>query len=184
MDNPKYLPLLAEGFAKAAHFGQVRKYTGEPYYVHCREVAFIVGLTDARPCVEAAAWLHDVLEDTQVTEAYLLDVFGREVTELVKEVTDISLPHDGNRTRRKEIDRNHLALSSRNGATIKLADLIHNTHSITKYDPDFAKIYLEEKAMLLEVLQHGNRELWQKARVTLMSAQQLLNAGVKNGGTA
>lgn len=163
---------LAEGFCKAAHHFQKRKYTNEPYYIHCQEVAHIVSTVNLRPQVIAAAWLHDVLEDTPITEAYLLSCFGQEITQLVKEVTDVSKKTDGNRVRRKEIDRQHLAHSSRYGATIKLADLIHNTQSIVKYDPDFARIYLDEKEQLLEVLQHGDVELWRKARSVLIEAQK------------
>ena len=47
--------------------------------------------------------------------------------------------------------------------TIKLADLIDNTKSIVEHDPRFAKVYLEEKRLLLEVLKDGDETLWQQA---------------------
>ncbi|HCP79386.1 MAG TPA: guanosine polyphosphate pyrophosphohydrolase, partial [Pusillimonas sp.] len=44
--------------------------------------------------------------------------------------------------------------------TIKCADLISNTGSIVQFDPDFAKVYLEEKRLLLGVLTKADRRLW------------------------
>lgn len=71
-------------------------------------------------------------------------------------------PEDGNRKTRKEIDKNHLAKASELGQTIKLADLISNTSTITKYDPKFAKTYMQEKKELLEVLTKGNKGLYKR----------------------
>lgn len=173
------LVALAEGFCKAAHFfpnsgerPQLRKYTFEPYWHHCREVAHLVARHNHRSHVIAAAWLHDVLEDTGIDVKYLRQCFGDEITNLVLEVTDVSKPTDGNRQKRKELDRVHLAKTSVNGATIKLADLISNTKSIAKHDPDFARTYLAEKWQLLQILQHGNVELHMKALWALEQAEK------------
>lgn len=59
----------ARVFATAAHgaVGQVRKYTGEPYINHPAEVVQIVRSVQHTPDMIAAAWLHDVVEDTAVT---------------------------------------------------------------------------------------------------------------------
>jgi (p)ppGpp synthase/HD superfamily hydrolase len=57
----------------------------------------------------AAAWLHDVVEDTPVTLEDLHSEFGEGIAELVEALTDISRPEDGNRRKRKAIDREHLA---------------------------------------------------------------------------
>ena len=176
------LPTLALGFAMCAHRQQKRKYTGEPYANHCRNVASIVAEYTSDPAVIAAATLHDVLEDTEVTPAEMRDVFGERVTLLVIEVTDVSRLEDGNREVRKRLDREHLAGSSPDGATIKLADLIDNTSSIVKYDKGFAKAYLREKEALLEVLKQGNAELWQRAYVTLQEAQrELIHTSLERG---
>ena len=67
---------------------------------------------------------------------------------------------DGNREARKKIDREHIAKASPEAKTIKLADLIHNTQSIVRHDPGFAKIYLAEKELLLKVLKEGNEEMY------------------------
>jgi (p)ppGpp synthase/HD superfamily hydrolase len=141
-------------FAKAAHaaVGQMRKYTGEPYIVHPVEVAGIVrnwGGTDTM-CV--AALLHDVLEDTKITYDILEDEFGVEVAQLVRWLTDVSRPSDGNRATRKALDRQHIADAPAEAQTIKVADMISNTKSIVSNDPDFAVVYLKEKKELLRVL--------------------------------
>jgi (p)ppGpp synthase/HD superfamily hydrolase len=109
--------------------------------------------------------LHDVIEDTDRTYEDIRDAgFGFPVADLVREVSDISTSADGNRAVRKAIDRDHLAKASPGGQTIKLADLIHNTSSICKYDPKFATVYMAEKRELLKVLTKGNAILYGKAQ--------------------
>ena len=73
-------------------------------------------------------------------------------------------PIEGNRAKRKEFERNRLASVGTPAQTIKLADLIHNSASITEYDPKFAKVYMKEKKDLIEVLERGDRSLYNKAR--------------------
>ena len=68
------------------------------------------------------------------------------MAELVDDLTDVSKPQDGNRATRKELDRQHTAKASPDAKTIKLADLISNSRSIMKDDPNFAKVYMKEKA--------------------------------------
>jgi (p)ppGpp synthase/HD superfamily hydrolase len=109
--------------------------------------------------VIAAALLHDVIEDTIVTEEILLREFGMDVTDLVMQVTEVSKPSDGNRATRKIMDRNHYAQGNSLGQTIKLADLIDNTKSITAADPNFSVVYMKEKTELLRMLTKGDRHL-------------------------
>jgi (p)ppGpp synthase/HD superfamily hydrolase len=152
-------------FAIAAHSatGQKRKYTHEPYHTHPAKVAAI--LDDARMpfYVIAAGWLHDVVEDTEVTFDLLGELFNDVIVSLVAEVTDVSRSEDGNRKARKAKDLAHLAKSSPNGASIKLADIIDNTRSIVANDPGFAPVYLREKQAVLEVLSHGDPDLFRMA---------------------
>ncbi|MEZ5690741.1 MAG: HD domain-containing protein [Rickettsiales bacterium] len=159
-------------FCKKAHGEQKRKYTGEPYWTHPLAVAKKVSIYNDDNDVIIAALLHDVIEDTEIGYEEIKDNFGKKVADLVLEVSDISKPEDGNRAKRKEIDRQHLAKSSPQGATIKLADLIHNTESIVKYDKGFAKIYLVEKEKCLNILKHGNSNLWDEAYQTLTEAKK------------
>lgn len=160
-------------FATAAHAAvkQVRKYTGEPYIVHPIDVANTLVFSSkdvVKTEVIQAAFLHDVVEDTGITNETIRSLFGDQVADLVAEVTDVSKPEDGNRKTRKELDRQHLAKASRDGQNIKLADLISNTKSIAKYDPHFAKVYLKEKEALLEVLTKGDSYLYSLARANIV----------------
>ena len=166
MTNLEY---KAKVFATRAHasIGQLRKYTGEPYIVHPAEVVEIVRSRPHTPEMLAAAWLHDVVEDTGVPIEEIFTLFGTKVGLLVAGLTDVSQRHQGNREVRKAIDRAHTAAASPEAKTIKLADLISNTRSIAKHDPDFARTYLKEKALLLEVLKEGDRELWKLANQIL-----------------
>lgn len=154
----------ARAFARAAHSGQLRKYTKLPYVTHCAAVADIV--REVPGCTEemiAAAWLHDTVEDCGTRIEELFVEFGQEVANLVYWLTDVSKPFDGNRAFRKELDRKHLSKAPAQAQTVKIADLIDNTNSIVQYDPDFAKVYLKEKLALLDVLTEGDEILWMRA---------------------
>ena len=156
----------ARVFATAAHaaVGQVRKYTFEPYIVHPTEVASIVATVPHTNEMLAAAYLHDTVEDTGVSIVDIQKEFGNEVASLVGWLTDVSKPEQGNRAVRKAIDREHTAMAPAAAQTVKLADLIANSRSILAHDPAFARVYLEEKRMLLEVLTRGDATLMAQAR--------------------
>jgi len=156
----------ARVFATAAHaaVGQTRKYTFEPYIVHPAEVAKIVRDAGGTEAMIAAAWLHDTVEDTGVTIEVIRGEFGVEVAELVGWLTDVSRPEHGNRAHRKALDRAHSAMAPAEAQTVKLADLIANTRSIMSHDAAFAKTYLEEKRLLLEVMTKGDPTLMAEAR--------------------
>lgn len=149
--------------AVEAHEGQIRKYTKEPYIYHPIEVSRIVWDVNKDEAVIAAAICHDVIEDTRYRAREIEWFLGTRVCELVIELTDVSRPEDGNREKRKEIDRERLRKVSVDAKTIKLADLISNTDSIVEHDPDFAIVYMKEKQLLLEVLKEGDQTLYQAA---------------------
>lgn len=145
----------ARVFATAAHaaVGQKRKYTGEDYIVHPIEVMELVRTVPTHTeSMLAAALLHDTLEDTEVQYGVLHTEFGAEIADMVLWLSDVSKPEDGNRSYRKMLDRQHIAMAPSTVQTIKVADLIANTRSILAYDRNFAKVYLEEKRLLMDVL--------------------------------
>jgi (p)ppGpp synthase/HD superfamily hydrolase len=178
MSNDGRLPevaYLAQGFAMCAHRNQRRKYEDAPYVVHCERVARMVAECTDDGSIIAAAMMHDVLEDTDVTAEEMRRVFGDAITALVLEVTDVSRPSDGKRAVRKGKDKDHLAKSSAGGATIKLADLIHNCISVATHDKGFAPVYLREADALLQVLKHGDKRLWEREWDTLKTARERLD---------
>lgn len=145
-----------------AHANQVRKYRGEPYFIHCAEVAALVAKAGAYDYVIAAAWLHDVLEDCpHVDEARLKNDFGKDITTLVVQMTDVA--SEGNRAARKAYDRQRWVGAHPAAMTIKLADLISNTRSIMPDDPHFGVVYLKEKCLLLPYLKQGSPMLYRIA---------------------
>jgi hypothetical protein len=166
----------ARVYATQAHarIGHRRKYTLDPYDVHLKDVADLVASVSSDEEMIAAAWLHDIVEDTPATFEDIERIFGHNVKELVVDLTDVSRPGHGNRAFRKEMDLHHLANASARAKTIKLADIIDNTSDISKHDHKFAKVYLLEMAALLEVLGEGNEKLLAKAQKTVRSCAERL----------
>lgn len=135
--------------AKLAHGSQKRKYTGRPYTDHLVEVTQIIKLFGGTNDQICGAILHDVVEDTPMSLDQLQKIFNVNVVNYVKYLTDISSPLAGNRQQRKKLDRERIKKAPWQAKMIKLADLISNTYNITEYDPNFAKVYLREKELLL-----------------------------------
>lgn len=160
--------LDAVQFAVRQHGTQLRKYTGAPYITHPIAVAKLVlpYVGDDEEAV-IAALLHDVVEDTPCQPIEIYNSFGATVLRYVEGLTDVSKPADGNRAARKEIDRRHTAQQPPIVKTIKLADLIDNSRTIVQHDPNFAKVYMEEKGLLLYELSEGHPELFRQAEALL-----------------
>jgi (p)ppGpp synthase/HD superfamily hydrolase len=169
----------AREFADQAHrsVGQTRKYTQEPYINHPVAVMNILDAHSSHSVSDAqrmAALLHDVVEDTKVTLEEIEQRFGGEVAQLVNWLTDVSKPGDGPRRVRKAMDLAHTAAAPVEAKNIKLCDLTHNARDITQHDPDFARVWLREKAALLEVLSDADPALLILAHTTLEECRQQL----------
>jgi (p)ppGpp synthase/HD superfamily hydrolase len=162
----------ADAFAEAAHasIDQRRKYGGEPYIVHPREVRKILLDVCESPvslAQEAASLLHDVCEDTPITIDQIRSEFGAEVADLVDWLTDVSKLSDGNRKARKAIDLAHTADAPVAAKNIKLADCISNAPSITAHDPGFARKWLAEKSAILAACSDADAGLLRRAHEVL-----------------
>ncbi len=148
-------------FAREVHKDQRRKYTNNPYADHLAEVAGIVATVAHEfmlpaGIVLAVAWLHDCVEDQDVSHETLRDKFGHRVADGVLLLSDLE---DGNRAERKAASRARLAEAPSWVQTIKCADLISNTSSIVQHDHKFAVVYLAEKRALLDVLTKADPQL-------------------------
>ncbi|MBS1584550.1 MAG: HD domain-containing protein [Bacteroidetes bacterium] len=174
-----------ETFARDAHRGQKRKYNDDPYIVHPVRVMQLCSKYTRDVPMLAAALLHDVLEDTAVTEEEMLhflltimpEAEAKRTLQLVIELTDVYVKADYpklNRRARKAKELERLATTSAGSQTVKYADIIDNGTEIVKQDADFAKVYLAECSTLLKKLNAGNKELYAEAvRVTQAGIDKL-----------
>lgn len=158
----------------AAHYhgiiDQRRKYTGEPYIVHPAAVAEIVRSVPCTPEMLAAAYLHDVVEDTPATIEEVRVMFGAEIADMVFSLTNEGRMEEVSRAERKRVERARLAVASSGAKTVKLADILENITSIVERDPKFARVYLREKIQLLPLLRDGDPTLWFKVEAAIASA--------------
>lgn len=160
----------AETFATRAHGEQRRKYTGELYIVHPRNVAATVATVTDDEEVIAAAWLHDVVEDTNVTIDDVFFSFDRRITELVMAVTNPHVP--GNRAARKSYICTRLAEQCAEAQTIKMADMLDNVPSIVQYaEYGFARLYVDEKWELYNNLLRADLTLRNRVFAMLEKAE-------------
>lgn len=174
--------------AKKAHKGQVRKYTGEPYYNHLINVAEIVHPYDGENMfLVEIALLHDILEDTDMTNpelmiaVYAFDYGLSEagyIVSCVQQLTDSFTKEaypDLNRSERKLKEIERLGKNSfKSSQTVKYADLIDNTKSIVEHDRSFAEVYIKEKRQMLENIRNGNLDLFVKCYQSLLEAESKL----------
>lgn len=107
----------AKQFAMSKHYGQLDD-SGQDYFdAHIRKVVEILRVVGASQTVIEAAYLHDTLEDTNTTYEDLVKYFGKEVADLVNEVT-----HEGDETLGYYFPR----LKSKEAVMIKFADRLSN----------------------------------------------------------
>lgn len=157
---------MAQLFAQAAHgaIGQKRRYTGEPYIEHPAEVVGLLkaaGVTD--DAMLAAAWLHDVVEDTRIELPTIRRVFGPHVEDLVLDLTECTPLELGNRATRKRLALLEMQKASPQAKSIKCADLVSNTRSTREHDPKFWLVYHAEALALVEVLRDcSHPALWRQ----------------------
>ncbi|MBM3467568.1 MAG: bifunctional (p)ppGpp synthetase/guanosine-3',5'-bis(diphosphate) 3'-pyrophosphohydrolase [Alphaproteobacteria bacterium] len=114
-------------FAKKYHQGQLRK-SGEPFYSHPLEVAYIISDYNLKTDVIAASILHDIVEDTEVTVEMILETFGRRIAEMVDRLTR-DRP-DGTKLSVKEIIRMAYKNGDKEVLLIKIFDRLHNLQNI------------------------------------------------------
>ena len=125
-------------FAYQLHDGQMRA-TGEPYIVHPIAVADLLRDIGASSSVIAAGFLHDVVEDTQVTPEEIEAQFGAEVRALVEGVTKLGGIHFTNQTeaQAENLRRMFLAMASDiRVVLVKLADRLHNMRTLGALKPE------------------------------------------------
>lgn len=118
----------AYGLLVSKHAGQRQKVNGRPYVEHPIAVAADVGNAGFDPEMVAAALLHDIVEDSDVTLEDLREQFGERVTSLVEAMTDTAEiePYE----RRKTLHRDRVVESGPEAAAIFAADKLNNVRAL------------------------------------------------------
>ena len=115
------------------HHGDQKRRSGEPYIIHPINVAYIlagVGLDEATIC---AALLHDVVEDTDVTDEDLRRDFGDEIADMVAGVTKLGTMQFSTVEEQQVEDYRKMFLAMGKDIRviiIKLADRLHNMRTL------------------------------------------------------
>jgi (p)ppGpp synthase/HD superfamily hydrolase len=150
------LIIRAAALAARAHEGQKRKYTGFPYITHPARVAgrvgIIPGVTEE---LIAAAYLHDVLEDTKVPREEIERETNAQVAFYVDCMTNKSKSSNLPRAEQKALDRKHLSEIPDEVKQIKALDRIDNLLEMNEAPEDFKKLYAEESLLLADALGSG-----------------------------
>lgn len=138
----------AYDFAKAAHTGQLRK-SGEPYFVHVFTTAKNLAELNMDGNVVAAGFLHDVLEDTKVTEEEMQKSFGDDITNLVLGVTKLgTVKYKGVERSVENLRKFFVSMAEdMRVIIIKLADRLHNIETLSHVRED------KQKRIALETLE-------------------------------
>lgn len=126
----------AYNLAADAHASQKRA-SGEPYIIHPLGVAMILAQLQLDEMTLAAAFLHDVVEDTDYTLAQLAEIFGPKVADLVDGVTKLSkIEYISKEEQQVENYRKMFLAMAKDirVVMIKLADRLHNMRTM-RYMP-------------------------------------------------
>lgn len=173
-NNTEDLELLEKAFtvAKKAHGYQTRA-SGEPYITHPLKVALILAGIKMDVPTEIAAILHDVIEDTEVGEDSVADMFGKEITGLVDGVTKLTaISVSTEQGDKKQKSRSRLDKQAENlrkiflamakdirVILIKVADRLHNISTLDAL-PEHKQKYIARETIEIFAPIAGRLGLW------------------------
>jgi GTP diphosphokinase / guanosine-3',5'-bis(diphosphate) 3'-diphosphatase len=137
-ESDEALICQAFNFAYELHTGQYRK-SGEPYIAHPIAVAGLLRDLGGDSVTIAAGFLHDVVEDTDVTPEEIEAMFGVQVRQLVEGVTKLSKFNFSSTTERQAENFRRMFLAMATDIrviVVKLADRLHNMRTLNHLSPE------------------------------------------------
>ncbi|MDD2221539.1 MAG: bifunctional (p)ppGpp synthetase/guanosine-3',5'-bis(diphosphate) 3'-pyrophosphohydrolase, partial [Clostridia bacterium] len=148
---------LAFDIAKKAHGGQHRD-SGEEYILHPLAVAEILAGLQLDDTAIMAGFLHDVVEDTSVSEQIIKEKFGEKVMALVDGVTKLSKLEFRTQQERQAENLRKMFLAMSHDIRIillKLADRLHNMRTLKYHrSPERRREIAEETLTIFAPLAH------------------------------
>ncbi|NJO85950.1 MAG: HD domain-containing protein, partial [Synechococcaceae cyanobacterium RM1_1_27] len=141
-------------FGHRLHQGQKRR-SGEPYIAHPIAVATLLRDLGADAETIAAGFLHDVIEDTDITAEMLSTEFGSEVSALVDGVTKLSKYNFSSKTAQQAENFRRMFLAMAKDIrviVVKLADRLHNMRTLEFMPEDKQKQIAEETMQIFAPL--------------------------------
>lgn len=135
--------LIADAFqfAYELHEGQYRR-SGEPYIAHPVAVAGLIRDLGGGSAMIGAGFLHDIVEDTEVTCEEIEERFGESVRHLVEGVTKLSKFNFSSKTERQAENFRRMFLAMAKDIrviVVKLADRLHNMRTLQHLKPEKQK---------------------------------------------
>ena len=127
-------------FAEEKHRGQFRK-SGDSYITHLIEVAYILATLQAGPSTISAGFLHDTIEDCDVTKEEISEKFGPDIAEIVFCLTKIKALSHNRRHDKDFVAEGHRKIflgmaKDVRVIIIKLADRLHNMRTLEFQTPE------------------------------------------------
>jgi (p)ppGpp synthase/HD superfamily hydrolase len=148
------LATMALRFARRAHLGQYRKQSHEEFVEHPIAVARLLSEEGLNGSILAAAYLHDVVEKTEVEPSEIREHFGPDVAEVVEALTDNDSV-DGYAERKRAL-RGQVIESGRDSILIYAADRVANMRDWRKVAPE----HREEIGTRLGTTLEERLDLW------------------------
>ncbi|WP_375331266.1 HD domain-containing protein [Candidatus Tisiphia endosymbiont of Oplodontha viridula] len=128
-------------YARKYHGDQMRQ-SGEPFYSHPIEVAYMVSDYLFRTDILVTSILHDTLEDTELTKEKIAKEFGERIANQVQDLTRIK--EDGIKISSAEMVKILYKEKKHEVSLIKLFDRLHNMQTVNAKSPEKIKKIVKE----------------------------------------